>query len=358
MRVLQLIDSLQTGGAERMAINIANGLSSKIELSFLCATRKEGLLKNSISQKVNYLFLDKKKVIDVKAIKTLNKYVRTHNIDIIHAHSTSYFLATIIKILNPKLKLVWHDHYGRSEYLSERPKLILYFCSFFFNHVFSVNLKLERWAKNKLNVKSVSYLSNFVVEEQVLTSGKIQLKGKSNKRIICLANLREQKDHFTLLSAFKNICDSYPDWTLHLIGKDFKDKYSKAIYNQINKNRLEENIYVYGSCDNTFDILEQCDIGVLSSKSEGLPLALLEYGLKKLPVIVTDVGDCGLVIDDHSLGQLIPPQDINALRIAMINFIENPESAKQKGLYLNDKITREFTQTAAIKRIITVYKSI
>lgn len=46
MRIIQLIDSLEAGGAERMAVNFANGLASKADFSGLVCTRKEGLLKN------------------------------------------------------------------------------------------------------------------------------------------------------------------------------------------------------------------------------------------------------------------------------------------------------------------------
>ena len=59
MKVLQLIDSLATGGAERMAVNLANLLSSHIESSYLCSTRKEGALKNAINLDVKYLFLNR-----------------------------------------------------------------------------------------------------------------------------------------------------------------------------------------------------------------------------------------------------------------------------------------------------------
>ncbi len=70
MRILQIIDSLEIGGAEKMAVNYANALTDKVEFSGLVATRKEGNLKSHINQKVNYLFLNRKKFFDVKAVLT------------------------------------------------------------------------------------------------------------------------------------------------------------------------------------------------------------------------------------------------------------------------------------------------
>ena len=96
MRIVQLIDSLEAGGAERMAVNYANSLQSKIDFSGLVATRNEGILKEQINQKVSYLFLQKKSTIDPTAIKKMYQYCKSHQINWIHAHSSSFFLAIII----------------------------------------------------------------------------------------------------------------------------------------------------------------------------------------------------------------------------------------------------------------------
>ena len=59
--VIQLIDSLNVGGAEVLAVNIANGLSEQEIDSHLCATRSEGILKKNINSDVGYVFLNRKK---------------------------------------------------------------------------------------------------------------------------------------------------------------------------------------------------------------------------------------------------------------------------------------------------------
>ena len=92
----------------------------RIEASYLCATREEGLLKESLSKDVRYLFLNKKSTLDFKAIIKLNRFIKVNKINIIHAHASSFFIATIIKILNPKLVLIWHEHYGNRENLHNK----------------------------------------------------------------------------------------------------------------------------------------------------------------------------------------------------------------------------------------------
>src|SRR5690606_12607902 len=109
MRILQLIDSLDAGGAERMAVNYANVLSELISYSALVTTRKEGALRAQLSDKVGYLFLNRKGKIGIRAVLKLRKFIKQHKVDVIHAHSTSFFVAVMVKLLYPKVKIVWHD---------------------------------------------------------------------------------------------------------------------------------------------------------------------------------------------------------------------------------------------------------
>ena len=279
LRIMQLIDSLEAGGAERMSVNYANALSSKIGFSGLVSTRKKGILENTIYEKVVFEFLERKKFFDVNAFFRLRKYVKRHRVTHIQAHSTSFFLASIIKITCPSLKIIWHDHYGDSEFLKKRPKLVLQICSLFFTQIIAVNTKLVNWSRKILWCNEVYYLPNFVQLNK--TGEKKALKGVLGKRIVCLANLRPQKNHFFLLQIAKEIVKPYPDWTFHLVGKDFEDDYSKRLKEQIEVDGLTDNVFLYGTIENIASVLEEATIIVLTSNSEGLPVSILEAGCSK-----------------------------------------------------------------------------
>ena len=355
MRVLQLIDSLDAGGAERVAVNIANALTAETEGSFLCTTRKEGLLKESLSLNVGYLFLNKTKTIDFKAIKRLNKFIKNHNIDIIHAHSSSFFLATIIRLINSKTSIVWHDHYGNSEFLDKRKYGALKWCSKYFSHIFCVNKSLQIWSQKVLKVKNTTYLPNFAAVNKTLAVTK--LNGVSGKRIVCLANLRPQKDHMTLLFAFNEVLKLYPEWTLHCVGKNFMDTHSESIESKIKELGLECAVYLYGSKPDVFNILIQSEIGVLSSKSEGLPLALLEYGFAKLAVVATKVGECETVISNKENGLLVDASESLEMAKALISYIENKDLRYTFATRYNKHVEENYSQKTQIETILKVYKT-
>lgn len=351
MRIVQLIDSLEAGGAERMAVSYANALSKKVDFSGLVVTRVEGSLKHHLNDSSFYLFLKRKKIIDFKALLAFRKHLITNKIDIIHAHSTSVFFAFLVKFLVPKIKIIWHDHYGNSEMLEGRKSIVLKFISFFLYGIVSVNHQLKKWSSQKLYCKKVIYLPNFTVKEMDSIILETKLKGVDGKRILCLANLRPQKNHQLLLSVAKRLIKKHPDWTFHLVGKDFEDEYSNKIKESIASNKLENNVFLYGSRNDIISIINQADIGVLTSNSEGLPVALLEYGIGRLSVVSTDVGEISSIIETELNGFLTATNDIDGFLIALEFLIDNA----QERLIFGEKLFKIITTTYAEEPVVEKY---
>ena len=351
MRILQLIDSLEAGGAERMAVNYANALQQEISFSALCVTRKEGALKESLSPGVSYVFLNKKKAIDFKALFKLRSYVKKNSIEFIHAHSSSFFIAVLLKFLYPKVKIIWHDHYGDSEFLGKRFSKTLKLLSTFFFLIISVNQKLKVWAISELQCKNVVYLPNFASFEKTEKS-ETSLLGAEEKRILCLANLRAQKGHFYLLEIAAVIKNKFPDWTFHLVGKDFEDEYSNALRQAILKMNLEANVILYGSKDDVQNVIQQSDICILTSKSEGLPVALLEYGFNSKAVISTRVGEIGKVVNDGENGFLVEYGDVADFVSKLMKLISNSEFRMTLGKNLNKTVLENYSESGVLHHYI------
>ncbi|WP_140487584.1 glycosyltransferase family 4 protein [Flavobacterium sp. GSA192] len=351
MRILQLIDSLEAGGAERMAVNYANALAAEIEFSALVATRKEGSLKKQLLEKAAYLFLNKKSTLDCKAVFQLRNYIIQHQIQIIQAHSSSFFLAVLVKLTLPKIKIIWHDHYGNSAFLEKRPHFFLQIGRWFFSGIIAVNENLQSWSKTQLHFKNVIYLPNFAMVESVVERQTF-LKGESGKRIVCLANLRQQKNHFLLLDVASSLRESHPDWSFHLLGKDFKDDYSEALKEELKSKQLENHVFVYDSGSDVAAILAQVQIGVLTSNSEGLPVALLEYGLHQKAVVVTQVGQVAAVIADTKNGFLVPPNDRVLFYNRLVELIDDRILRERFSENLHQTVVEHFSEASSIKKYI------
>ena len=357
MRIAQVIDSLDVGGAEQMAVNYANALSREISFSGIVVTRREGSLKSRIVEGVEYLFLNKKKVIDWNAVFRLKEYCKKNKVQFLQPHSSSYFLAFLVKLVYPKIQIVWHDHNGLSEFLSSQKWIPLKIASFFFKGIVVVNYQLKNWATKELNCKDVIYLPNFTHQQNEKLSETV-LKGNEGKRILCLANLRDQKNHFLLIRVAEKLSKSHPDWTFHLVGKDFEDEYSEKLKAFILSNQLGENVFSYGTRNDVTSIINQSEIAILTSKSEGLPVALLEYGLNKKPVVVTRVGEIPMIIENGKNGYVVPSDDDEQFYKSLVALIENLDLRNEFGNSLHKTIIASNSEKTIIREYLKWIKEL
>lgn len=352
MRIVQIIDSLEVGGAEKMAVNYANALSKRVDFSGLVATRAEGHLKSQLEHSVSYLFLKKTKTLDFAAAFRLKKYCKAHEVDFLQPHSSSYFIALLVKIMYPKIQIIWHDHNGLSEFISTQKSLVLKLASFFFKGIIVVNFKLKNWAEKELNCKKVVYFPNFTNEVSTVKSETI-LKGTAGKQILCLANLRDQKNHFLLLAVAEKLKESHSEWTFHLVGKDFEDEYSKQITELIIRKGLQNTVFIYGSKNDVVAIIQQSAIAILTSKSEGLPVALIEYGLYKKPVVTTNVGEIPLIIKNGINGFMVGVNEAEAFYEYLVKLVTNQELRTQLGNALHQTIAENHSEEGVMTNYLT-----
>ena len=184
------------------------------------------------------------------------------------------------------------------------------------------------------------------------------LSGISGKRILCLANLRLQKNQFLLIDIAEKLLETNPQWTFHLVGKDFNDNYSKKLRETIKQKKLEANVFIYGSKNDTTNIINQATICVFTSSSEGLPVALLEFGLLSKPVISTQVGEIPLIIKNEYNGLLVPVNDIDKFIHALLMLIENPNKSSLLGINLKKTVEDNNSEVAVISNYINWLKSL
>jgi glycosyltransferase involved in cell wall biosynthesis len=357
MRIVQIIDSLATGGAEKMAVSFANSLVDRTGFTGLITTRKEGNLRSAIRSEVNYLFLQKKHSLDLKAVLLLRNYCKENRIQIIHAHSSSYFLACLVKITMPKLKIVWHDHNGVGNIPKKKGTTYLQIFSVFFKGIISVNTQLETWAKKNLFCQNVIFLPNFVIENKNYKK-LTQLQGVEGKRVLYLANLRHQKNHFMFIDVVKKITAFFPDWTYHMVGMDFNDAYSEQVKGKVKEENLTNVIFFYGSRPDIENIIHQSDIAVFTSNSEGLPVALLEYGLYKKPIVSTRVGEIPFIVEHNKSGFISEVKDVEQFSINLSKLMQDEQLRKQFGEEIHQLVVSKYTEEAIIRQYQTWLKNI
>lgn len=146
--------------------------------------------------------------------------------------------------------------------------------------------------------------------------------------ISCVARLSDDKDHETLINAFAKIEKMYPELKLILVGDGNTRKKLEFLVENLN---LKEKIIFLGTLLNPFPIMKKSLFTILSSKSEGLPLVLLEALSLKVPIISADCPDGpGEVLNESEYGLLFKPGDVEDLKLKMIEALENPKMMQEK----------------------------
>ncbi len=341
IKILQLVDSLDAGGAERMAVNMANAIYEYASFSALMTTRKQGDLLIALEDKVTYKNLNRISFIDIRALYRAHKFLKKHQINLIHAHSSSLFFAVMLKALRPKTKVIWHDHYGDSENVQLRSVLPYQMASLFLNGIIAVNDRLKNWSETHLKVGLITYMPNFIVQQTALKFEK-KLKGNKQLNIVCTANFRSVKNHQLLIDVAKEAIKKHPQCGFHLFGLSFNDAYFHQIEQQIEQ--LSSHIFFYHFEQALFSYLKQSDIGVLTSNSEGLPLAILEYGSCHLAVVSTNVGDIHKVIDDGVSGFLVPKNNVRIFTEQLLKLIESSALRQQFQTALHQKVNAFYSK--------------
>ncbi len=158
----------------------------------------------------------------------------------------------------------------------------------------------------------------------------MQLKrGKSaGNKIGFIGRLSDEKSVDKLLEAMKIVVSKKPEARLFIVGTGPLEatlkEYSKSL-------GLEKYVEFTGYKSNVFEALRELDIFVLSSRTEGAPIVILEAMAMGLPVVATSVGGNPEMVEDEKTGILVPPQDPSAMAAALMELLGDGKKVAAMG---------------------------
>lgn len=172
---------------------------------------------------------------------------------------------------------------------------------------------------------------------------------KEHKEFVFLetASLIQRKGQIDLLKAFSKICYKYNEARLVLAGTGELFEFLKEL---IAKQNLSDKVKLCGFITDTVSLLNECDVFLLPSYSEGLPLSILEAMSCSRPIIASDVAGTPELICEGENGFLIKAGDVETLSQKMIWCMENKSELKKMGEYSRSLIEEKFTEKEQVKR--------
>jgi glycosyltransferase involved in cell wall biosynthesis len=187
--------------------------------------------------------------------------------------------------------------------------------------------------------KSIRVIVNGVkISEEILNQSKI----KEGFRVVMVANITENKDHLTLLKAWRLVINYFGDYDTRLILAGQKGNAYPEVLRILKNENIEKSVEIIGNLNDVRSFLFTCQIGILSSFEEGMSNAVLEYMASGLPVIVSDIpANREILGEDYPF--FFKPGSEESLSGKLIEMINSKELRKKYGGENLKKVSSDFT---------------
>ena len=121
---------------------------------------------------------------------------------------------------------------------------------------------------------------------------------------------------------------------------------------------VEDKVVFLGRCNSMPEFYASLNTFVLPSRDEGLPIALLEAMASARMVIATEVGSVSSVIRDQENGLLIPPDNLEALSLAMLSVVSNRDHLSRFGDAAQSQVTSNYSSGRMVRRYAELYQEL
>jgi len=328
--IAQVLHSLEVGGMERVALNLATCLDKKKWRSVIvCLTIRGDFAKDAEKAGVPVVTLGKRPGVDLVLPFRLKKVLAERDIRIVHGHNSGpWFSGTLASLAGRLGPVVITDH-SRPYPERWRVRLTEWFLSRFASIVSVSEENKEKLVKNLwIPPEKIRVIPNGVLPVEVSSGERLSaLRKEFGLRdddfiFLCVARLEAQKGFEVLVGAAKILLEKGFRGRILVVGQG---SYEEKIRRWAKEAGVEGILTLAGLRLDVSDFYHLADCLVLSSHWEGLPMSVLEAMSAGLPVVATDVGDLSLAVKGDQNGCLVPPKDPARLAEAMIDLSSCPE---------------------------------
>ena len=149
-----------------------------------------------------------------------------------------------------------------------------------------------------------------------------------SKNIISVGRLDKVKGFDLLIEAWAKIEDLNPEWSLKIVGSGIEEE---SLFKKINSFKLK-NITLVPETKEIRKLLISSSVYIMSSRSEGLPMVLIEAMECGLPVVAFDNIGAKFMIEDGENGFLCNIGDTKSMAKNIQKIINNKELRKRMGI--------------------------
>ena len=379
-----LINTLEHGGAEKIVLNLNAGLQKmNLNLVVIVMTRMKEQYETNDSN-IHYLtdygdlrrgYSLGKLLLYPRLFFRLRKFIKKNNIELVQSHLFSSSLMNVMARFTGcrhKVQIVTHMLVSYENRIGFGGKMKIASLKFAYKRadlLISISKMMQiDINENILKKKSTKHIVipnphdiDNILEKSAEKVDEFQFE-PGKKYIVTAGRLVSRKKNDVLIDAFSRFHEAYPDVELIILG-DGPER--TTLEEQCTLLNISDKVNFLGFNQNPFKFITNSHFFVLASESEGLPNAVIEAMICKVPVISTDCQtgpreiiapdtDCRIKLTDSiektNYGTLVPVGNIELLKEALIDGLkdytsmqtmsENAFEYVQK--YKLDKITAEY----------------
>lgn len=358
MKILHVITSLSTGGAEKLMVDLLPLLRDKgCEVELAVFNGDETPFFKQLSERgiiIHRFTRYGGNVYNPLNILKLRRTIMKGKYDIIHTHNTApQLFAAICK--NKNFKLVTTEHGGSNRRRSwkwyrkiDRKMYERY------DRIICIAKKAEENLRNYIGNTKVRILTiNNGVEiskyAKAQASTELELIAPGSRKLMMVAGFRWEKDQDTIIRSLKYLPDRFH---LFLVGDGIRR--NELIELSKNEN-VEERVHFLGIRSDVPQLLHAADFIVMSSHFEGLSLSSVEGMSVGRPFIASDVDGLREVV--KGAGILFPHEDAKMLASEILRLDCDPDEYKR----VSDKCYRQankFDISSMLKEYLAVYDEV
>lgn len=337
--VMHVVENLEVGGMENGVVNLANLIDKdRFKFTICCLSHPGALSKRLKDVNIEVLSLGWSRGFSPKLFLKLAHTFKERNVDIIHTHGWLTLIYSSVASIIARIPVLINGEHGAFQLDNFRRKIAYTIISAIVDWYVVVSYSLEKELANilKSNVNNILTIPNGVdlqkfspLRVDEVASIRSELGIPTTARVIgSVGRLEPVKNYEMLLRVFAKLSKNYLDIHCILIG----DGSLKAKLEELAiKLEIADRVHFAGQVDNPNQLISILDLFVSTSFSEGMSNTILEAMACGKPIVATDVGDSGKLVDEGHNGLLVQSEDIIGLEKAIIQILYDKNMLKMYG---------------------------
>ncbi|MGH9583320.1 MAG: glycosyltransferase [Bryobacteraceae bacterium] len=319
MRIVQLVESLEWGGLERMALDLAIAQKAAGHQTFLYSVLRSGPLQaEAEAAGVPVVSFFKRPGISFGTLMQIARQLRSHRAEVVHVHTPGRHHDGAVAARLARVPVVVSTRHGPADSSGR-----LYQERYFrytvplTNRVVFVSEQTRKFLveKNALPESKASVILNGICVDRFMAQPARPGSACPRIRFGTVGRLVPVKAHSNLIEAFARVTSRIDGAELRILGGG---PLHGQLQEQVDKLGLQSRVKLEGPNANVAGFLRDLDIFVLASNSEGLPLVILEAMASGLPIVSTRVGGVPEAAPEGEVAWYCPIGSVEALAEAMI----------------------------------------